>query len=188
MSVLSTLSKPIARFAASRIKYWSRHAAKAQDKIFQNLIRSAKETAFGKDHHFSSIRSYEDFKTAVPVRDYEELKLYIERIKAGEANILWPGKPLYLSKTSGTTSGVKYIPITKDSLPNHLDSTRNAMFSYIAETGNTDFLKGKLIFISGSPVLDEIGGIKTGRLSGIVNYHVPDSPEKSIAFMGNKLH
>jgi hypothetical protein len=87
--------------------------------------------------------------------------------------VLWKGKPIYLAKTSGTTSGIKYIPITKDSISNHINGARNAILSYIAATGNTDFAGGKMIFLSGSPELDRIAGIPTGRLSGIVNHHIP---------------
>jgi hypothetical protein len=87
--------------------------------------------------------------------------------------VLWPGKPLYWSKTSGTTSGVKYIPITSDSIPYHINSARNALLHYIAETGKAEFVDGKLIFLSGSPALDTKNGIPVGRLSGIVNHHIP---------------
>jgi phenylacetate-coenzyme A ligase PaaK-like adenylate-forming protein len=94
-------------------------------------------------------------------------------VKEGKHNILWKGLPIYFAKTSGTTSGAKYIPITKDSIDNHIDTARNALLCYMAETGNTAFASGKLIFLSGSPELERVGGIATGRLSGIVNHHVP---------------
>jgi phenylacetate-coenzyme A ligase PaaK-like adenylate-forming protein len=174
MGVLSSLSRLIAPIAVSRIRHWSRNAREKQEKIFHSLIHTAAETAFGRDHHFSSIRNHADFVNQVPVRDYEQLKAYIDRVAQGENDVLWPGKPLYLSKTSGTTSGVKYIPITQHSLPNHTSSTRNALFCYIAEKKDARFLDGKLIFISGSPALSEQHGVKVGRLSGIVNHHVPD--------------
>jgi hypothetical protein len=144
-----------------------------QKRIFEQLLTGSKTTLFGKDHWLSSVKSYESFREQVPIRDYEDFKTYIERIKKGEENVLWPGKPLYLSKTSGTTSGVKYIPLTRASIPNHINSTRNALLSYIHETGKAKFLNGKLIFISGSPALETINGIPVGRLSGIVNHHVP---------------
>ena len=144
-----------------------------QQNIFKALIKSAKDTEFGKDHSFETIQTYDDFKKQVPVRDYEQIKPYIEKIKEGKQNILWKGKPVYLAKTSGTTSGVKYIPITKDSIPNHINSARDALLCYIAQTGKSDFTKGKMIFLSGSPELDRIAGIPTGRLSGIVNHHIP---------------
>ena len=144
-----------------------------QQAIFQQLIKTASKTEFGKEHHFNSIKTHEDFVKQVPVRDYEAFKPYIERIKEGKHNVLWKGVPIYFAKTSGTTSGVKYIPISKDSIHNHINTARNALLCYMAETGNTKFADGKLIFLSGSPVLERIGGIPTGRLSGIVNHHVP---------------
>ena len=137
------------------------------------LIAKARHTAFGKDHHFSEVRTYEDFKKAVPIRDYEDLKQYVERIKSGENDVLWPGKPAYFAKTSGTTSGVKYIPMSKESTPPHFGTARNALFNYFARTGRGEWLDGKMIFLSGSPELDEIAGIPTGRLSGISNHLVP---------------
>lgn len=173
MGLLSFISKAFAARIAQKTKSWSMNPVETQDRVFKYLIKTARDTAFGQDHRFRSISNYEEFKIHVPVRDYEGLKPYIDRMIAGENDVLWKGKPLYLSKTSGTTSGVKYIPITKESIPNHIGSTRNALLSYIHETGNADFLNGKLIFISGSPALDTSKQIPIGRLSGIVNHHVP---------------
>ncbi len=144
-----------------------------QDAIFKQLVKTGRLTEFGKAGGLDQVNDYEGFKQSVPIRDYEQLKPWIERIKEGKHNVLWKGKPIYFAKTSGTTSGTKYIPITKDSIPNHINTARNALLCYMAETGNTRFADGKLIFLSGSPVLDRIGGIPTGRLSGIVNHHVP---------------
>ena len=173
MGIKAALSKPLAAFVHARDQQWLQHPEKVQQAIFQQIIKQAAGTVFGKDHQFSRIKSHADYVKAVPVRDYEGLKPYFDRVKKGEPDILWPGKPIYLAKTSGTTSGTKYIPITKASIPNHINGAKNALLSYIHETGNSKFLDGKLIFLSGSPVLEEVGGIKTGRLSGIVNHHVP---------------
>ncbi len=173
MGLLSALSKPLAKFITGQTRAWSSRPVEVQQKVFSDLLKGGTDTLFGREHNFSEIKNYDDFKQRVPVRDYEGLKSYIEKIKSGEENILWKGKPIYLSKTSGTTSGIKYIPITKESLPNHLNSTRNALLSYIAETGNSKFLDGKLIFISGSPALQNVNDVPVGRLSGIVNHHVP---------------
>ena len=173
MGIRATLSKPLAAYIAGQQKQWSQDAAATQQKVFKYLIDSAKDTAFGKEHDFRAIRSYSDFKAVVPVRDYEVFSPYIKKIINGGEDITWKGKPQYFAKTSGTTSGVKYIPITKASVPNHINSARDALLSYVHETGNSKFLDGKLIFLSGSPVLSEKGGIYTGRLSGIVNHHVP---------------
>ena len=144
-----------------------------QEQIFKELIKTGKTTEFGKDHKFNLINSYTDYKKLVPLRDYEGFKPYIDKIKEGKHNILWKGLPIYFAKTSGTTSGVKYIPITKDSIPNHINSARNALLCYMAESGNNTFSDGKMIFLSGSPELERVGGIPTGRLSGIVNHHIP---------------
>jgi hypothetical protein len=173
MGIRALLSKPLAAWIAADNKKWSSDPVNTQQKEFEKLIKGAEHTAFGKDHDFKSIKTYEDFKKRVPVRDYEQLKPYIQRVVDGESDVLWKGKPVYLAKTSGTTSGVKYIPLTKDSIPNHINSARNALLCYINETGNAKFLDKKLIFLSGSPELDKKNGIFTGRLSGIVNHHVP---------------
>jgi len=148
-------------------------AVEDQEAIFKDLLKNAVSTEFGKDHDLKNVQAYQDFIQAVPIRDYEALKPYIEKIKAGKHNILWKGQPIYFAKTSGTTSGVKYIPITKQSIHNHIDTARNALLCYMAETGNAQFANGKMIFLSGSPVLERVGGIPTGRLSGIVNHHIP---------------
>jgi phenylacetate-coenzyme A ligase PaaK-like adenylate-forming protein len=173
MNVKTLLARPFARHIHNKITKGMETAVEDQQKIFKNLIKSAKHTLFGKDHGFDSIQSYEDFKKLVPIRDYEEIKPYIEKIKEGKQHVLWKGKPIYLAKTSGTTSGVKYIPITNESIPNHINSARDALLCYMAQSGNAEFANGKLIFLSGSPELDRVGGIPTGRLSGIVNHHVP---------------
>ena len=148
-------------------------AREDQDATLRQQVRTGRMTEFGKEHHLKDVNSYAEFQQAVPVRDYEKLKPYIDRIKEGKHNILWKGRPIYFAKTSGTTSGIKYIPITKDSIPNHINSARNALLCYMAESGNTAFADGKMIFLSGSPELERVGGIPTGRLSGIVNHHIP---------------
>lgn len=179
MGIKSFIAKPLAAFAVKQINKWKNNPLAAQRSVFSKLIMQAKDTAFGKDHGFAEIETYEDFKKKVPVADYEELRPYIDRVVNGEKNVLWPGKPLYLAKTSGTTSGVKYIPISKESMPEHLKAARNALFSYIHETGKSDFIDGRLIFLQGSPVLDKKHGINIGRLSGIVANHVPAYLQKN---------
>jgi hypothetical protein len=173
MGIKSFFARPFAYFIARSIRRDARCAVRDQEKIFRQIVRDAQNTAFGKDHRFDEIHRYEDFRERVPIRDYEGIKPYIERIKSGELDVLWKGRPKYFAKTSGTTSGVKYIPITRESLPNHFGTARNALFNYIAETGNTAWLDGKLIFLSGSPELEDLNGIPTGRLSGISNHLIP---------------
>lgn len=173
MGVKSFLSKPFAAYVARQDAKWITKPVESQQRILTEITQKADSTLFGKDHGFADIGSHEQFKAQVPIRDYEAFSPYIKKMTAGEADVLWPGKPEYFSKTSGTTSGVKYIPVTKDSIPNHINSARNALLNYVHETGNSKFLDGNLIFLSGSPELTKTAGINTGRLSGIVNHHVP---------------
>jgi len=147
--------------------------------VFQSLLREAKNTQFGKEHHFSTINSFEEFAKQVPVRDYEQLKSFVDKVVAGESDVLWKGKPLYFAKTSGTTSGAKYIPLTAESMPFHIQAAKNAILSYIHETGKSDFVDGKMIFLQGSPEMEEKNGIKLGRLSGIVAHFVPKYLQKN---------
>ncbi len=173
MGIKAYAAKWFANIIHRQTLKWSLDPVGTQEKVFQSLINQAKGTLFGEDHNFSGIKSYQDFRQAVPIRDYEGLKPYIQKIIEGAENVLWSGKPTYFAKTSGTTSGVKYIPISKESMPFQIAGARNALLAYIYETGNSSFVEGKLIFLSGSPELEEKSGIQTGRLSGIVNHHVP---------------
>ena len=172
-------AKLFARYIVAKNKRWMKRPLQAQAATLKELIQTARNTQFGKDHHFDKINDYDSFKAHVPVRDYEGLRAYVERIIAGELDVLWPGKPLYLSKTSGTTSGAKYIPISKESMPTHINAARDALLTYIHSTGKADFIAGKQIFLQGSPTLDTKGGIGLGRLSGIVAHYVPSYLQKS---------
>jgi hypothetical protein len=173
MKIKSLLAKPFANFIYAKVRRDMQTAVEDQKAVLQELLKGGAKTQFGKEHGLEKVKTYEEFRQAVPIRDYEQFKPYIELIKEGKQNILWKGQPIYFAKTSGTTSGVKYIPISKDSIDNHINSARNALLCYIAETGNNRFADGKMIFLSGSPELERVGGIPTGRLSGIVNHHVP---------------
>ncbi|CAA0185088.1 conserved hypothetical protein [Tenacibaculum maritimum] len=174
MSIKSKLAIPFARQVKKQVYKWAYSPHKTQEKVFQYLISKAKKTAFGKDHNFSKIKTYEDFKKYVPIHDYEGLRSYVDRVVQGEKDVLWKGKPLYFAKTSGTTSGAKYIPISKESMPTHIKSARNALLFYIAETNNASFVNGKMIFLQGSPILEDKNGVKLGRLSGIAAHYVPN--------------
>ncbi len=173
MGIKSKLAKIYAKYVVKKNQKWINNQTAAQEKVFRKIISNAENTLFGKEHGFSQITSYEDFKKAVPIRDYEGIKPYIDKIIQGQYNVLWKGRPIYFAKTSGTTSGVKYIPITKESMPYHIMGAKHALLHYIHETGNAGFVDKKMIFLQGSPVLDKVGGIPTGRLSGIVAAYVP---------------
>jgi len=163
---------------------WERNAnpGEAQERVLKGLLEKAVDTAFGRAHGFADIVALDNaadrvaaFRSAVPVRDYEGLTSHMDRVVAGEPDVLWPGLPKYFCKTSGTTSGAKHIPLTEDSLPNHIGSARRALIHHVARSGNAEFVGGKMIFLQGSPTLtDTPGGVPLGRLSGIVAHHVPN--------------
>src|SRR5690554_3256766 len=167
MGIKASLGKLYAGLIAKKIVNWRNNAPAIQEKLFKELVLLAKDTTFGKDHKFNNISTYEDFKKHVPISDYEDIRPYINKIIAGEPDVLWPGKPTYLAKTSGTTSGLKYIPLTKASLKDQIEGARNSLLNYIVETGKTEFIDGKMIFLQGSPELTSENGISFGRLSGI---------------------
>jgi len=173
MGLKSLLSLPFAKHIVRKNRWWKNNAVKVQNELLLSLIKQAKKTQFGKDHNFAEITNYTQWKASVPIRDYEELKNYIQQIIDGEENVLWPGAPIYFCKTSGTTSGIKYIPISKESMENHITAARDAILCYLAESKNTSIVNGKMIFLQGSPELSKIGNILTGRLSGIIAHHTP---------------
>ena len=172
-------AKIYAAWSDRKNKKWINNPLATQEKLFYELIQEGKKTRFGKEHGFEKIRDLKSFREQVPVRDYEGLKGYIEAVLEGANDVLWPGRPLYYAKSSGTTSGAKYIPITKASMPQHIRAAREAILNYIYETGKTSIVNGKHIFIQGSPVLEDMKGVSLGRLSGIVAHYVPAYLQKN---------
>lgn len=166
-------------------------ADESQRQTFRSLIRAGAHTSFGAEHGFADIRDESDFQKRVPVRDYEGLRPHIDRILAGEKDVLWPGRPSYLALTSGTTSGTKYIPLTRESLPSHFGTTRKALLSYYARTGNGAWLGGKRVVLSSAPTLQTIGDTPAGYLSSVIYHHVPrwfrasTLPGETVARMGD---
>lgn len=179
MGLKSKIARIYAKRLAKKVEYWTINAVEAQEKTMKKLVAKAANTEFGKDHNFSQIKTYEDFKKNIPVNDYEGIKHYVEKVVDGQNDILWPGLPIYFCKTSGTTSGVKYIPITKDSMQHHIDAAKNSLLMYMNETNRAEFVEGKMIFLQGSPVLDKKGKVPFGRLSGIVAHYVPNYLQKN---------
>ena len=179
MSLKSFAAKIFAQRIASKTAKWVKAPIDTQERVFMELIARASRTKFGLDHQFATIKSHGDFIGKVPIRDYEELRPYVDQVVDGKENILWPGKPIYFAKTSGTTSGAKYIPITAESMKHQVEASRNAILNYIYETGNSNFVDGKMIFLQGSPELEEKNGIRTGRLSGISAHYVPRYLQKN---------
>ena len=179
LSIKSFAAKLYATRVYNKINRWASNPIETQERVFQSLVSDASSTQFGRDHNFKNISTNEDFVKQVPVRDYEALRPYVEKVVAGESDILWKGRPLYFAKTSGTTSGAKYIPITKESMPGHIEAAKNAILLYVHQTGNTKIVNGKMIFLQGSPVLESKNGIQLGRLSGIVAHYVPKYLQKN---------
>lgn len=173
MKIKSVLAKPFAGYIYKTIQKNKLTALADQDQILKQLLKTGKDTEYGKELGLAKVNGYDEYKQAVPIRDYEQIRPWIDKIIEGKHNVLWKGMPMYFAKTSGTTSGVKYIPITKESVGNHFGTARNAALCYASETGNTRFFDGKLIFLSGSPELERVGNIPTGRLSGISNHLIP---------------
>ena len=132
MKFKSFLAKPFASYIHKQIKKDTANAVADQEGIFLQLVKTGLKTEFGAEHGFSDIKNHKDFINQVGLRDYEDFIPYIDKIKQGKHNILWKGLPIYFAKTSGTTSGVKYIPITKDSIPNHINTARNTLLNYMA--------------------------------------------------------
>ncbi len=168
-----------ARKHTAKTKEFKANAVKNQEELLLSLVKTAEKTLFGREHQFETIKNIEDFRARVPIADYEDLKPYIEKIKKGQSKILWPDLPEYFAKTSGTTSGAKYIPISKEAMPFQIAAAQSALFHYIEKKNNADFVAGKMIFLQGSPELEEINGIKNGRLSGIVAHHIPNYLQKN---------
>lgn len=177
--IKKTAAKIWAKKHVQNCENYKQNAAENQEHLLLSLTKTAEKTLFGREHHFEEIKSVEDYQNRVPVRDYEGLKSYIEKVKKGQRNIIWTDTPEYFAKTSGTTSGSKYIPISKEGMPYQIAAAQSAIFHYIAQKNNADFVNGKMIFLQGSPELEEVYGIKTGRLSGIVAHHIPKYLQKN---------
>ncbi|MDO5615047.1 MAG: GH3 auxin-responsive promoter family protein [Cruoricaptor ignavus] len=181
--MLNFLKKSVAKiWAKQHVKkssVFKNNAEKDQEQLLLSLVKTAEKTLFGREHRFEEIKTVADFQKQVKIADYEELKPYIEKVKRGQKNILWTDTPEYFAKTSGTTSGAKYIPISKEGMPYQIVAAQSALFHYISQKDNANFVNGKMIFLQGSPELEEIYGINTGRLSGIVAHHIPNYLQKN---------
>lgn len=181
--MLQFLKKTLALiWAKKQVRAAEKHknnSVEDQQELLLDMVKVSEKTLFGREHHFEEIHNISDFQKRLPVSDYESLKPYIEKIKKGQRSILWPGTPAYFAKTSGTTSGTKYIPLTKEGMDFQVEGARSALLHYIAQSGNAAFVNGKMIFLQGSPELEEQYGIKIGRLSGIVAHHIPNYLQKN---------
>lgn len=173
MGIKSIAARWLASYEKRQVEKWANRPWEKQQETLQWLLKELEKTAFGQEHNTAKIQGASDWSSQIPVRDYEGLKPWVDRMVAGEPDILWPGKPKYFCKTSGTTSGTKYIPMSAHGIQAQIKAARSALLCYIHETGNSNFTDGKMIFLQGSPELTDKNGIGVGRLSGIVAHHVP---------------
>lgn len=173
MRFKSILIRPVAQRIAARVQQSAYTAIEDQSKWFTRILDKGSSSVYAHHHGIHASMSYDEYRRSTPMIDYEDMRVYIDRVIGGEHHVLWPGRPKYFAKTSGTTSGAKYIPITSDSMSNHFHTARNALFVQASRLRQFEWLDGKMIFLSGSPELEDVNGTPTGRLSGIVNHAVP---------------
>ena len=192
MKLLSPTISRLARMRFWRIKNWSNHPVASQREVLQELVTAAQYTEFGKKYHFSRLFTVKDFKTNIPIQEYEDVKPYIERMMNGEENILWNTPVNWFAKSSGTTSAKsKFIPISEESLKdNHFKGSKDVLTTYYENFPSSDLLTGKALVIGGSHQLSKINDdIQFGDLSAILMQNSPfwgqwlRTPELSIALL-----
>lgn len=190
------INKFILSISSNRFKQidnFSKHPVEAQERIFRYLIKKAKDTEFGKEHGFSAIKnSISTFQQNTPLYEYETIKPFIDRMRRGEANVLWPAKSTWFAKSSGTTgSKSKYIPVTKECLYTcHYRGSKDTVLTHLRQYPKTKILKGKSLILGGSHAIDELSSdVKSGDLSAILIQNSPlyttfsRAPKKSTALI-----
>ncbi|HEU5080235.1 MAG TPA: GH3 auxin-responsive promoter family protein [Opitutaceae bacterium] len=156
-----------------------RPAAPAQWKIFSELLGQFAGTEFGRANSLTAEMSYERFRAQVPLRSYEQFLPFIEKMKRGAADILWPGRCSYFAISSGTTAGrTKYLPVTPAMIAHFRQTGLDSLLYYSARRGSTEIFKGKHLFLGGSTALVQIDEAKphvayAGDLSGITALEMP---------------
>jgi len=178
-SILSSILKK----RINNINLVNKTPLKTQEKVFKYLIKKGENTLFGIDHFFNNINNYQDFIKQVPLRSYEDLFPYIEKIRLGEKNILWPGNTKLFAKSSGTTNAKsKFIPLSKEALHNcHYKGGKDMLALYLNNNNNSNFFNGKGIIIGGSQNIGvnfidgDLSAILLNNFPFWVNMHrVPD--------------
>lgn len=197
MALLSPAISSLARMRQWRIDAWRSHPMDSQREVIQNLITSAQYTEFGRKHSFSNLYNIRDFKKAVPICEYNDLKPYIERMMHGEQNLLWNSPVFWFAKSSGTTSEKsKFIPISEESLEDcHFKAAKDVLTMYYTHNPYSEMLTGKGLVLGGShtinPVNDEV---QYGDLSAVLLQNSPfwghwlRTPDLEVALMDNWEH
>ena len=165
-----------------------------QRALFANLLHEGKHTSFGREAGFKSIRHWRDFKRIVPIRTYDEFKPWIDRAKAGESDVLWPGVTQWFAKSSGTSSDrSKFLPVTKASLEScHYKGGKDLLALFCDQRPDAKLYDGKHLILGGSSSLDPLNtGSYSGDLSAIIVRNLPfwvearRTPDRRIALMDN---
>ena len=192
MSLLSPAISSLARMRLWRIEAWKKNPLNAQREVLQDLVTSAQYTEFGRKYNFANLFNVRDFKEAVPIHEYEDLKSFIERIMNGEQNILWNTPIYWFAKSSGTTSDKsKFIPISDESLEDgHFKASKDVLSMYYQYKPDSGLLTGKGLLIGGSHSINPMNAeAQYGDLSAVLFQNSPfwahwlRTPDLSIALM-----
>src|SRR3984885_5008138 len=192
MKLLSPAISRLARLRLGRIEQWMHHPVAVQREVLQHLVTSAQYTEFGRKYNFSKIFSLREFKQAVPIHEYDDLKPYIHRLMNGEQNILWNTPISWFAKSSGTTSDKsKFIPVSEESLQDcHYKGAKDLLTMYYDFNPESDLLTGKGLVIGGSHTISQVSSdVHYGDLSAVLLQNSPfwghwiRTPELSIALL-----
>lgn len=192
MKILSPAISSLARMRLWRIDAWKNNPLDAQREVLQDLVTSAQYTEFGRKHRFSELFNLREFKEAIPVNEYEDLKPYIERVMNGEQNLLWNTPIYWFAKSSGTTSDKsKFIPISDESLHDgHYKASKDVLSLYYQFNPDSALLTGKGLVIGGSHTINPLNEeAQYGDLSAVLLQNSPfwghwlRTPDLSIALM-----
>jgi hypothetical protein len=194
MKLLSPAISRLARLRLGRIEEWVNNPIAVQREVLQHLVTSAQYTEFGRKYNFSTTFSIRDFKQAVPIHEYDDLKPYIQRIMNGEQNILWNTPITWFAKSSGTTSDKsKFIPVSEESLQDcHYKGAKDVLTMYYNFNPESDLLTGKGLVIGGSHTINHLdlnAEVHYGDLSAVLLQNSPfwghwiRTPELSIALL-----
>lgn len=192
MKLLSPAISSLARMRHWRIKAWKSNPQDAQREVLQELVTSAQYTEFGRKYKFSELFNVRDFKEAVPVHEYNDLKPYIERMMNGEQELIWNTPVYWFAKSSGTTSDKsKFIPISDESLEDcHYKASKDVLCMYYNYKPDSELLTGKGLVIGGSHSINPVNKeAQYGDLSAVLFQNSPfwahwlQTPDLSIALM-----
>ncbi|QZE14162.1 GH3 auxin-responsive promoter family protein [Halosquirtibacter laminarini] len=176
MAILQTILSWFNSRRIEEIDRYTHHSEEIQGYMFLQLLDRAKHTWWGNKYQFSSISTYQDFKSRIPLQFYEDIKPYVDRIIKGEENVLWPGKTEWFAKSSGTThSKSKFIPITSDSLENcHYRASKDIQSIYFRNNPQNNVLGGRTLTLGGSHRVSCINdGVNIGDLSAVMLENLP---------------